>query len=247
MNENQDEGIRTPKAQIAIDEEYIRRDEDFGELDEGIRSRLASLDLKSGKVPFIVGGVVIVLLIILGAIFLGGSDKKTSEELITILAKVKQLETRVTRLDEMDARVTLLEKQDNEMQQFIKEMDRIERSLKKGVDKLAKDLDRLQKRKVSAPAKTKVPRATQKKPVKVEAPRATQKEPVKVEVPTAAQGELITRAPEKYHEVRPGDTLYRIALKSGISVDKLCRLNNITPNTVIHAGQKLLVSSGTDE
>ena len=59
MNENQDEGNRIPKAQIAIDEEYITRDEDFGELDEGIGSRLASLDQK-GIVPFIVGGAVIV-------------------------------------------------------------------------------------------------------------------------------------------------------------------------------------------
>ena len=45
-----------------------------------------------------------------------------------------------------------------------------------------------------------------------------------------------------YHEVRRGETLSRIAQKYGISVEKLCRLNKITPKTLIRPGQKLLVS-----
>ena len=47
-----------------------------------------------------------------------------------------------------------------------------------------------------------------------------------------------------YHEVRQGETLSRIAEKYGITVEKLCRLNRITPKAVIRPGQKLLVSSG---
>lgn len=47
-----------------------------------------------------------------------------------------------------------------------------------------------------------------------------------------------------YHEVRQGDTLSRIAQKYGLTVEKLCRLNKITPKTVILPGQRLLVSSG---
>lgn len=49
----------------------------------------------------------------------------------------------------------------------------------------------------------------------------------------------------RYHEVRKGDTLSRIARKYDITVEQLCRLNKITPKTVIRPGQKLLVSSGT--
>ena len=45
-----------------------------------------------------------------------------------------------------------------------------------------------------------------------------------------------------YHEVQPGDTLFGIALQYGISVDELCRLNDITPEQLIYPGQKLLVS-----
>ena len=47
-----------------------------------------------------------------------------------------------------------------------------------------------------------------------------------------------------YHEVRRGETLSRIAQKYGISVEKLCRLNKITPKTLIRPGQRLLISSG---
>ena len=48
-----------------------------------------------------------------------------------------------------------------------------------------------------------------------------------------------------YYEVRQGDTLSRIAQKYGITVEKLCRLNKITPKTVLRPGQKLLVTSGS--
>jgi hypothetical protein len=48
---------------------------------------------------------------------------------------------------------------------------------------------------------------------------------------------------DRYHEVRRGETLYRIAKKYGISVQELCRLNDINSNKIIQPNQKLLVSS----
>jgi LysM repeat protein len=50
---------------------------------------------------------------------------------------------------------------------------------------------------------------------------------------------------ERYHEVRPGETLYRIAKTYGFSVDELCRLNDISPDEIgdIQPGRRLLVSS----
>lgn len=50
-----------------------------------------------------------------------------------------------------------------------------------------------------------------------------------------------------YHEVRSGETLYRIGKKYGLSVDQLRRLNNIDPNQTIKPGQKLLVSTKEPE
>jgi lipid-binding SYLF domain-containing protein len=59
---------------------------------------------------------------------------------------------------------------------------------------------------------------------------------------TVMQKEPMSPGKERYYEVRPGDTLYRIAKQHGISVDELCRLNTITKNDPIHPGQKLLVA-----
>ncbi|OQY45762.1 MAG: hypothetical protein B6240_08235 [Desulfobacteraceae bacterium 4572_87] len=45
-----------------------------------------------------------------------------------------------------------------------------------------------------------------------------------------------------YHIVRPGDNLSTIASKYGITVDRLCRLNQLTVDKPIKPDQKLLVS-----
>lgn len=49
------------------------------------------------------------------------------------------------------------------------------------------------------------------------------------------------RAAMKWHVVRSGDTLGRIAINNGTTVSALCRLNGITPNTVLKIGRKLRV------
>ena len=49
---------------------------------------------------------------------------------------------------------------------------------------------------------------------------------------------------KRYHEVKKGETLYRIAKQYGITVDELRRLNKLPPNQPIEIGQKLLVSKG---
>jgi LysM repeat protein len=47
---------------------------------------------------------------------------------------------------------------------------------------------------------------------------------------------------KRYHEVKRGETLYRISKQYGITVDELRRLNKLPPNQPIEIGQKLLVS-----
>jgi membrane-bound lytic murein transglycosylase D len=47
----------------------------------------------------------------------------------------------------------------------------------------------------------------------------------------------------KYHIVKPQETLYRVAVTNGISVEKLRKLNRLSPNeNTIRVGQKLKVS-----
>jgi LysM repeat protein len=53
------------------------------------------------------------------------------------------------------------------------------------------------------------------------------------------------RGSKSYHEVRSGDSLYKIAEEYAISVRELCRLNNLTENHVIRPGEKLLIAPGS--
>jgi murein DD-endopeptidase MepM/ murein hydrolase activator NlpD len=46
----------------------------------------------------------------------------------------------------------------------------------------------------------------------------------------------------RYHKVKSGDTLSRIAKQRGVSINTLCKLNRIKPNTTLRVGQVLRCS-----
>ena len=61
----------------------------------------------------------------------------------------------------------------------------------------------------------------------------------------AGQKEASGKVKGQYHEVKHGDTLYKIAQEYGTSVDELCRLNQIAQDQTIYPGQKIRVASGS--
>jgi len=56
------------------------------------------------------------------------------------------------------------------------------------------------------------------------------------------QKKTVSPIKKAHHVVRRGESLYKIAKRYGLTVSELCRLNQITPKTVIRPGQKLIVS-----
>lgn len=56
------------------------------------------------------------------------------------------------------------------------------------------------------------------------------------------EGHDETGANIRYHQVLAGETLYRISLKYGLTVEELRRINKISPEAVIYVGQRLRVS-----
>ena len=118
------------------------------------------------------------------------------------------------RLDQLEKRIKHLEGMEGKL--VVTETATTEGSLAQQLQNLTKKLDLLEKRMVPVPAKAQAPLTPQEKP----------------------------SPPKKgrYHEVRSGDTLYRIAGKYGITIDELCRLNNISPRHIIYPGQRLLVA-----
>lgn len=174
------------------------------------------LDVMPDRKFLILGGVGIFLLMVLIALLSGGGDRLPAGDLNKILVRLDRLEDRLIRLEGVADRVDLLEKQEKDLRQSIVETDRSGRGLTQRLDKLAGRFDSLQKRIASAEARANVLPSIQRKPASL--------------------------AKRLYHEVRSGDSLYRIARQHGISVDELCRLNDITREQVIYPGQRLLVA-----
>lgn len=48
---------------------------------------------------------------------------------------------------------------------------------------------------------------------------------------------------QKQYVILKGDSLFRVAQKHEMTLDQLCKLNKITPKTVLHPGEKILVFS----
>jgi len=65
--------------------------------------------------------------------------------------------------------------------------------------------------------------------------------------PMAEESTIEVNAEGRYHTVSPGDTLSGIAEQYGVTVSELCRLNQITPNTVIRVGQMLLIGVSSQD
>lgn len=183
--------------------------------DENPQRPKASFAFKpQGKI--LIGGAGIILLIILIALFSGRGDKLSPEDLPSIQFGLNQFEQRITRLEGIYDKIVFLEKQGEELQESLAETGKSARFLALRLDKLTQNVDRLQKIVAPLPAKT--------------------------EGPLTIQRKTFPLVKGRYHEVRRGDSLYRIAQQYGTSVGELCRLNNMTPNQVIHPGQKLLVA-----
>lgn len=55
--------------------------------------------------------------------------------------------------------------------------------------------------------------------------------------------QTVSQEKKQYHKVVRGDTLYSISRKYGLSVEEICRLNNLKQNHSIQPGQKLKVTT----
>jgi len=202
-------------------EEQITNNMRYNLEDKNPPRQRAFLGFISRRKTLILAGVGIFFLIVLIAIFFGGDDKLSKNDLTSFKTRLDLLEERLTRFEGVELRVASLEKKENELEQSMAEADSSKKLLTQQYNKLTQRLEKFQEGKTPVPKKTKGPIATKKKSTSL--------------------------GKKRFHEVRSGDTLYRIANKYGISVKELCRLNNIGQNKIIQPGQKLVVSSGSQK
>jgi len=213
MDDNIDNEMEGFEEQIADNMRYNIED-------ENPPRHKAFLDFSSKRKTLILGGIGVLVLIVLIAVFFGGGDTLSKKDLTFFKARLDLLEKRLTRFEGVELRVASLEKKEKELEQSIAEADKSKKLVTQQYNKLTQRLEKFQKGKPPVPEKTKSPIAIQREPLSL--------------------------SKKRFHEVRSGDTLYRIANKYGISVKELCRLNNIGQNKIIQPGQKLVVSSGSN-
>ena len=170
----------------------------------------------SGKIPLSRFGVGFLILLILLILLFGRHRSTVLENRIAALEKsVKNVEEMVDKLDVVDNRVTKVWEQAQTFQQFKERFDRSEAALTSRMDQIVINLSRLQKQ---------MP--------KVRTQKAETSKTAKVSKKTIGN---------RYHIVKPGETLYQIGPQYGLTVKKLRQLNKLGDGDTIYPGQKLVV------
>lgn len=197
-------------------EEEVEERMGYSQDDEMIMPKKSLLDYIPQTRTLILGGAGILLLVILIALFSGGSSELSKKDLTVISTRIDLLEKRLTRLEEAELRIATLQNQGKRLQQSMGEMNRSIESLTQRIDTLSQKPELREKGAVAVVKETQAPAVT--------------------------TGKTGSQDKRRVHEVRKGENLYRISLKYGLTVDELCRLNNIAASQAIYPGQKLIIA-----
>jgi len=214
----------------------------YSRKDKTARPRQIPRALKPYGRILILAGAGLLLAVVLLALSSGGRNKRPPHNVTASNhATLGQLEQRIAGLEGIGKKIELLETRNRELQKSVADINRAENLLSRRVDQLSQVVDQLQKSMTSRSATIEAPSSDQRKPI------ATTEKSYYPDAPST-----ITRMPfslpkSHYHQVRPGDTLYSIAQQYSLTVDELCRLNDMTPTQVIHPGQELLVAPGGNQ
>ena len=171
---------------------------------------------KSIRKAVILAAIAVCIVIVVIVFFSRSGDERFVGNQPAIQARLDQLERRITQFESIQERLSYLEQREQRLSKDIANYDRSGGPLVDRLNALRERVKRLEKTSVTAIAKTGTPLTSQ---------RGT--------FPLSKGG---------YHVVKTGDTLYWIAQHYGITVKKLCRLNKISSDHIIHPGQKLLVT-----
>jgi LysM repeat protein len=182
--------------------------------------------------PFVWGGTAVVVLILMFMIFWPDSNSKASiDKLDNIAQRLDMLENRIFIVETNLQNISIQQPQELNMESFQNRIEQLEAFVKHKTDQFTSELEKAQKKISSLESK---PSST----VVASKPSSAPK-PVPASIKPAASRKADT---SQYHIVKKGETLYRISVNYGIPVDKLLELNDMTKDSVIQPGQKILVS-----
>ena len=170
----------------------------------------------SDKIPLSKFGIgFLILLILLILLFARNRSTALENRIAALENSVKNLEQMVDKLNVVDNRVAQVWEQAQTFQQFKERFDRSEAALTSRMDQIVINLSSLQKQMSRV--------GTQK---------AKTSKTAKVSQKTTGN---------RYHMVKPGETLYQIGPRYGLTVKKLRQLNKLGESDTIYPGQKLVI------
>lgn len=189
-------------------------------LSKDARSKNISRSTKSGDrsdKSFWLKILILIALIALISLFINATGSRSvNNRLKSIESTLGLFDVRLSRLEKMEKNLASLDEQRTKFEVSL--MNRIE-SLETTMSiKNKKDDEGLSNLHTEA-RKEKEPETVQKEPVIKKTDKT------------------------RVHKVQPGETLYRISLNYGLTVEELKRINNIGPQSVIVVGQELKISS----
>jgi len=204
------------------DDFVIRRDD--GDENPDDLSREADYDSssdiyrKKSLLPYVIGGAALLVLVVVVTLMLAGPrNGAEADRLQAMEAKMRGLEKRMATIGVIDQALTRLDKQQEKLDALTRRLDQFETTVNTQLDQVIKELGILHQ-------KTDHPRPAGK-------PAARKA--------TAASKTVSPKKRPQYHQVRAGETLYRIGRRYGLTVKQLQNYNHIGPEAAIHPGQKL--------
>ncbi len=203
-------------------EDFVISQDDDTEGEEGLGredfyENQTGLWQNKSYLPYIIGGVGLVIIVILLIIALSGpSDTVGREQLKSLEERIQGLEKRLATTGLMDQALDRIDNNEKEINLIMERVDRFEGGVTTQIDQIIKELGALHQKTGSAPA-----------------PQVTAPPP-----DTKSTPEKKT----KVHEVSAGETLYSISRRYGLTVDQLRTYNNIDKDEAIRPGQKLKLS-----
>jgi LysM repeat protein len=181
--------------------------------------------------PFVWGGTAVVILILMFMIFWPDSNGKASiDRLDNIAQRLDMLENRIFIVETNIQNISVQQPQEQNIESFQNRIEQLEAFVKHKTDQFTSELEKAQKKISTLESKPSTPVIASK-------PASSPKS-----APAAKPADYRKSDTAKYHVVKQGETLYRISVNYGISVDKLLELNNMSKGAVIHPGQKIMVS-----
>ena len=170
----------------------------------------------SEKIPLSRLGIgFLVLLILLLLLFARNRSAVLEKRIAALENSVKNFEEMVDKLDVVDNRVAQVWEQTQTFQQFKERFDRSEAALTSRMDQIVINIGSLQKQMS-----------------KVRTQKAKTSKTAKVSKKTTGN---------RYHIVKPGETLYQIGPRYGLTIKQLRQLNKLGDGDTIYPGQKLVI------